>query len=79
MVCTTSTQIHDSPSSRDPSRPSFANMLAALDARRCGGPAIVLWEARARRSRHGCKRACAGDVGEGGCVWARTWPRAGYA
>src|SRR5216683_924282 len=41
MVCTTSTQIHDSPSSRDPSRPSFANMLAALDARRCGEPVIV--------------------------------------
>lgn len=41
MVCTTSTQIHDSPSSRDPSRPSFANMLAALDARRCGDPVIV--------------------------------------
>lgn len=77
MVCTTSTQIHESPSSRDPRRPSFANMLAALDARRCGGPAIVVWEARARRSRHGCKRACAGDVGEDGCVWACAWPRAG--
>jgi hypothetical protein len=77
MVCTTSTQIHDSPSSRDPRRPSFANMLAALEARRCGGPAIVVWEARARRSRHGCKRACAGDVGEDGCVWVCAWPRAG--
>jgi len=41
MVCTTSTQIHDSQSSRDPSRPSFANMLAALDDRRCGDPVIV--------------------------------------
>jgi hypothetical protein len=41
MVCTTSTQIHDSQSSLDPSRPSFANMLAALDDRRCGDPVIV--------------------------------------
>jgi hypothetical protein len=55
-------------------------MLAARDARRCSelvlapAPANVACEVRARRSLHGCRSACAGDVGDDGRVGERARP-----